>query len=129
MIEEDYCSFEVAKLLKEKGFDEPCDFIYEKGELTWFFDVFIYSGILTNSELGDEFISAPTPQMIMKYLRVMYNIFISIDIYSKDFEGNIRYCADIYEHGSRMILDTPIICDTFEETCDESIKYVLENLI
>ena len=24
MITEDYCSFEVAKLLKEKGFDETC---------------------------------------------------------------------------------------------------------
>lgn len=25
MISEDYCSYEVAKLLKEKGFDEFCD--------------------------------------------------------------------------------------------------------
>ena len=24
MITEDYCSYEVAKLLKEKGFNEPC---------------------------------------------------------------------------------------------------------
>lgn len=28
MIAEDYVSFEVAKLLKEKGFNEPCRAIY-----------------------------------------------------------------------------------------------------
>lgn len=27
-IKEDYCSFEIAKLLKEKGFDVPCNFYY-----------------------------------------------------------------------------------------------------
>ena len=30
MIKEAYCSFEVAKLLKEKGFDEVCDLYYPK---------------------------------------------------------------------------------------------------
>lgn len=29
-ITEDYCSFEVAKLLKEKGFDEACRAVYEE---------------------------------------------------------------------------------------------------
>ena len=28
MITEDYVSFETAKLLKEKGFDEPCVYVY-----------------------------------------------------------------------------------------------------
>ena len=28
MITEDYCSFEVAKLLKENGFDVPCNHYY-----------------------------------------------------------------------------------------------------
>lgn len=30
MITEDYCSYEVAKLLKEKGFDEPCKVWYSE---------------------------------------------------------------------------------------------------
>ena len=29
MITEDYVSFETAKLLKEKGFDEPCQYFYD----------------------------------------------------------------------------------------------------
>lgn len=33
MITEDYISFEVAKLLKEKGFDAECDYLYADGEL------------------------------------------------------------------------------------------------
>ena len=28
MITEDYVSFETAKLLKEKGFDEPCTYLW-----------------------------------------------------------------------------------------------------
>ena len=33
MITEDYVSYEVAKLLKEKGFDEPCECAYsEEGQ-------------------------------------------------------------------------------------------------
>ena len=35
MITEDYVSLEVAKLLKEKGFDEPCDFVYDGDKLEW----------------------------------------------------------------------------------------------
>lgn len=31
MIEEAYVSFETAKLLKEKGFDENCLYIFHKG--------------------------------------------------------------------------------------------------
>lgn len=28
MIQESYCSYEVAKLLEEKGFDGDCDYYY-----------------------------------------------------------------------------------------------------
>ena len=30
MIEQEYISFETAKLAKEKGFNEPCKYFYEE---------------------------------------------------------------------------------------------------
>ena len=60
MIKEAYCSFEVAKLLKEKGFDESCRAVYEEKVLR----------INTlcdyhNSELSS-YVCAPTHQMAIK---------------------------------------------------------------
>ena len=135
MIKEDYVRFETAKLLKEKGFDEYCHKIYEEDGT-----LFGNGDYLKNSDsdiklIDDEdydshvFITASTLQMAMKWLREVHNIFISIDIYSKDFKGNIKYCADIYKYGSRMILDTSIICDTYEEVGESACIYVLKNLI
>ena len=58
MITEDYVSFEVAKLLKEKGFDEECNMAYFNGTLVdytmfWFC-------------LGGDLLYCPTLQMAMK---------------------------------------------------------------
>lgn len=103
MIQEEYVNEEIMNLLLEKDYWQDCDAYYTH--------------------------YVPTQSQVMKWLREVHNIFISIDIYSKDLEGNIRYCVDIYKYGSRMILDTPIICNTYEESSDLAIKYCLENLI
>lgn len=61
---EDYVSFEVAKLLKEKGFDWPCQAFYgNDGAL-------IASPVHTiNDELEDSDIACPTLYMAQKWLR------------------------------------------------------------
>lgn len=125
MIKEDYVLFEIANILKEKGFDVPTYTFYNPRKSCF---IIKRDSCLINRNAGS-CVSAPTPQMVMKWLREVYNIFISIDIYSKDFEGNIRYCANIYVDGSRMILDTPIIYDTYEKVDEAAIKYCLTNLI
>ena len=63
-MKEAYCSYEVSKLLKEKGFDEYCDNYYDQSsdepqQLT--LDEMYYS--------YDEFIKAPTHQMACAWLR------------------------------------------------------------
>ena len=67
MITEDYVSFEIAKLLKEKGFDEYCGYYDKTGE---------YWDYKTFNHKGDEYISAPTLQMAMKWLRKVHNLSI-----------------------------------------------------
>lgn len=72
MITEDYVSFNTAKLLKEKGFDEECQQYY-----------------------GDYKYSCPTLQMAMKWLREVHNLFIFISTWLRNKDGAIQYYYEI----------------------------------
>lgn len=102
MIKEDYCSFEVAKLLKEKGFNND----YPKGDCT---------------QIGC------THQMAMKWLREK-QIYIRIiedafgksyrfEVYSKNPNVKVNYYVPNYYK------------DTYEDAVEAALKYCLENLI
>lgn len=138
MIQEDYCSFEVAKLLKEKGFNEECFALYNPD------DMLIQSGIrLNNIQVGrvKGSYSAPTLQMTMKWLREVYNLHIMVNCIGKvnydpivqrfdgkDFEiegvevGTTRCINGKWENVRRGF-------KTYEEACEAAIKYCLKNLI
>lgn len=73
MIQERYCSYEISKLLREKGFDESCDHFYKYDSTE------IYRGTkFTNSQIGDKFYNAPTHQMAMDWLREIHKLHIEI---------------------------------------------------
>ena len=135
MITEDYISFETAKLLKEKGFDEPCYEIYKiianKPR------VYHNPNEATNSDLNEiyaniEFGTLPTLQMAMKWLREVHNYDISIclDSYVEPYDNEyyivIRRRKDRFEEVSPC---EQVYFKTYEEACEAAIKYCLENLI
>lgn len=111
MITEDYVSFEVAKLLKEKGFDEECQKYY-----------------------GDYKYPCPTLQMATKWLRENFNMnpvpyATSIGWYFEVFDltqMDITGCALLYQVG---IPSKEKTFETCEEACEAGIRYCLENLI
>lgn len=124
MITEDYVSFETAKLLKEKGFDEICYLGYNKnGE-------YVPTSNRTNSQIIQPdfcYICCPTLQMAMKWLREVHNICISVDV---KIGGRKYYvCISSTENGLSYCVLENEVWDTFEDACKESIKYCLENLI
>ena len=124
MITEDYVSFEIAKLLKEKGFDEGCRQYWYKGNI-----VFSRSEI-RNRELDnyeDEGWTAPTLQMAMKWLRETFEIHCQIDcpIAASNWVYGIRNLDQDEWIALRNMGDY----DTYEEACEAAIKYCLENLI
>jgi hypothetical protein len=139
MIEEDYCSFEIAKLLKEKGFDEDCWCWYEGDG--YFRESNDDYGFQSNScHIGYDFIcSAPTLQMAMKWLREVHHLYIDVG-FGNDYKGEFLYMGDIYDLTKDTIYGEykPIIeaddylsdnPKTYEEACETAIKYCLENLI
>lgn len=137
---EDYCSYEVAKLLKEKGFDKPCACCYKDGNLKiiWndtFGEVRLqdwnnlsqeeYNCIGLSSWFGC--ISAPTHQEANRWLREVHHIHIGINpISEKGYNATIYDVADFDDYG--IISDTESFFHV-EEACEAAIKYCLENLI
>lgn len=68
MIKEAYCSFEVAKLLKEKGFTEECEYFYDWYKESESYHICSKGGTCNNEKYPDEY-SMPTHQMAMAWLR------------------------------------------------------------
>ena len=151
MITEDYVSFETAKLLKEKGFDEKCRALY-----TFWFDEVEgpKEDEVENWNIEPKYFSAPTLQMATKWVQETFNIVI---IPNYEYEcDSAPWCYKIFKLGEngkpeRVVVkgvsydkdDNPtehIVSyrdyersykdyATKEEACEAGIRYVLENLI
>jgi len=138
MITEDYVSFETAKLLKEKGFDENCAALYDlrNGEFRE-----KQTGYVFNNSQWDNFITAPTLQMAKKWVRKVYNLFIEIQCYGCEYDekAHFEYSYVISEYVKINTGDCTIFSlkkrnakSQFlspEQACEAAIKYCLENLI
>ena len=143
MIQEAYCSFEVAKLLKEKGFNESTDkqfFISDK--------IIGNYNITDRSRNPERYLDDPTHQMAMRWLREIHNIDIVIDasvgmlgvkVYVpfistykplKDELSKARQIKrGIYYKDDRGVIPALQHFDSYEEAVEAALKYSLENLI
>jgi len=125
MITEDYVSFETAKLLKEKGFDEPVLFTIDREGFQQYPKNLEFE-YLHNSEVSADEYACPTLQLAMKWLREVHNIDIIITS-SKDESYNKRKYT--YVIVSKRFTGTDNVKRNYEEACEAAIKYCLENLI
>lgn len=145
MLTESYVSFETAKLLKEKGFKQDCDYAtlwyaaeYYKNSAQgeWFEGEHqIIKDIddkCTISYLSDKsvFIPAPTQSLALKWLREVHKI----HIYAKPYwpQGDMRnkmswqgFVVDL----NTINGDSQCYADSPEEAIENRIKFALENLI
>ena len=124
-------SFEVAKLLKEKGFDESTNCQYpvcgihigEVGEYN----------ITDRSRNPEKYIPAPTLQMVMKWLREKHSQNVTVKAHNNVARLKTIYYAEVQnlsepaEKG--FCVNGCIFKDTYEDACEAAIKYCLEKLI
>lgn len=153
MVTEDYVSFETAKLLKEKGFDEPCQTwygIYQ--ELNFLSEEEPNTNSSNRNALLD--VACPTLQMATKWVQETFNIII-IPNYEYECDA-IPWCYKIFKLGENGKPERVAVkgvsydkdnnptehivgyrdyersyedYSTKEEAIEEGIKYCLENLI
>lgn len=138
MITEDYVTFEIAKLLKEKGFNEETEYVYSNnGKLLRL----CHFGIkdLTNTDCNDyhtwqfpiegvtSIISSPTLQMAMKWLREVHHIHIRLCHTTDE-----SYKYEIYPRKGEYIgccFWDKSFYETYEKAAEVALKYCLEKLI
>lgn len=114
--------FEIAKLLKERGFDEPCRFVHDTWDniKDWLEGG---DGEHRNSHKnGSVYYSAPTIAEVVMWLYEKHGIWIACNI-SPDFETFSCY-----------VVNKKIGYDTEEfnsptEAYSQAIEYVIKNLI
>lgn len=129
MVLEDYVSFETAKLLKEKGFNEKVRTFYnDKTHKIQFIDNFI-----NNQKPFNLCLLAPTHQMAMKWLREVHHIYIKISFrFCCNADDDIEYCYDVWKHTDKYVVGQHNSDGRFmsnEEAVEAALKYSLENLI
>ena len=137
MIKEAYVSFEVAKLLKEKGFNYPCRAVYSpKGIVTHYLKEEVRAYDLKGHKK-----LCPTHQMAIKWLREVYHIEISITFGFPFIDGKQQYkyfwsivkvCDNHLEYpmnDSSSASYNEEMVDSYEEAVEAALKYSLENLI
>ena len=141
-ITENYVSFEIAKLLKEKGFNEETEYVFSNnGELLRLSHFGIKD--LTNAcndyhtwklpiEGVASIISAPTLQMAMKWLREKHNIVVELFI-----REDAKYVWYIHRIETMFNKKYLVFCwgskntkyERYEEACEAAIGYCLKHLI
>lgn len=123
MTQEAYCSFEVAKLLKKKGFDEPTRMLYDIDILKEGARVDNWNGITSF-----DYASAPTLQVAQRWLRERKIHANAIQ------QGNYNDFSEYYSwivatngtiHRNSCVSEKL----THEEAIEAALKYCLENLI
>ena len=157
MIKEKYVNFEIAKLLKEKGFKEWCRCCYGTAVLHNGKDISFYEECdlkdegrgneieyveggafhYLNCNNGDEDTNvwaAPTIQTVVDWLLEAHHYYIQVMLDSWAYNGRLGYYGLIIKTDSNFDLMLQDVCDKVfydkpEDVYIDAIKYILENLI
>ena len=140
MITEDYVSFETAKLLKEKGFDCACNVWYSEYTSQFGGEKYTCIEFDDNNKCNRlnknyKFICfAPTLQTAMKWLRKKHDLAITTFATMNGWRCSVSQVKlSIYGFIVDILngIDDGHIprCNTYEEACEEAIRYCLKNLI
>ena len=122
-MKEQYVSFEVAKLLKERGFDEKTVYHYTNCDVLQHNIVY---NEYKNSEMLNAY-SAPTQQMACKWLIETHNIHIEPHF----LRASGDYVYDIIHSPLELddIHSFPTVFNTKEDAVEAALQYCLTNLI
>lgn len=139
MIHEERCTYEVAKLAKEKGF--PQWFNYTRFKYKW--DYYNHKGEL-RGDVGDILklrlkhepipeemkpIAAPTQSLMQRWLREDKGIHIAV---FPNVVNSFKFDHVVYIKGDKFwnpIYTALSDFDTYELALEDALKYALENLV
>ena len=113
MLTEQYCSYEVSKLLKENGMDKE------------YFTHYIQKN---NTDGTSEAVTTCTHQMAMRWLREVHHIETCVEYSIPDDAYNYTIIVKDVTNGF-TIIHSEGTYEVYEKATDELLKYCLKNLI
>lgn len=130
----DFVYFNLAKKLKDLGFNVPFFFFYREDDKDkYVHHTNISKPLIYCDEIDDEVIIAPTIAQVLKWLRKEKKILITIIPQEKNL-GHDTLCfavykitEDLYQPIYNGTINT--LVDSYEELYLAGIDYVLDNLI
>lgn len=129
-ITEDYVSYEIAKLLKEKGFvEQEIHYIYYYYEED---DGYCFEKLLNGDKFDSKkMIAVPTHQIALKWLREVYRIETHIVLSELNADNSRKYMFDIYSSDINRAFDSVQKegFNSYEQAIEAALLYVLKNLI
>jgi hypothetical protein len=128
-MEEDFVSFEIAKKLKEKGFNEPCRNAVNRFGCSYLNGWCEYlddrdNEFITQKDLKDDCYLLPTISQVLKWLRDNKNIYVTIDV---EHENWFEYKIVQLQKHTRC--NSTTVYATYDIARLAGIEYVLDNLI
>lgn len=144
-ISEHYVSPKVAKLLREKGFNENCGYVYhidDDGNATFMCVEQMpnwedFRGAL-NEQLPEGYISAPTQSIAREWIEVVHKLFIEVrcgcDVFdAKHWTGTAWFDFDLLPIGKEAIIipesDGIMTWDKPWKVVDAALEYILKELL
>lgn len=130
---EDYCSYEISRLLKDKGFDIEVGGMYVDKD-----NNFVHASIAPlkvkdyEKVFDDQFIPTCTHQMAMKWLREVHELFVDISfVKDEDQEEKLFWYYAIFElsYDNAAHYNNADEFTTYEKAVDAALKFSLEYLI
>lgn len=127
-IQEDFVKHTTAQLLKAKGFDVPVSARYFKGKFvknTLGHNLYNHNG----GEISNNYISAPTQALVLKWLRRKYNLHIVTPLIK---EGGFQSAVGFIKNGEVENLFSSgfefgkIKYDSQEEAIEDAILFCLK---
>lgn len=127
MIRDEICTYEVCKLAKEKGFNEKCNFYYQKGVINT-------DGCFNRYNKGVEYIcSAPTQSLLQRWLREEKGVAIEIVALPATYiSGLFEYKHSVFWNSNGHYMEAEYddrIFGTYELALEDAELYVLKNLL
>ena len=123
MIHDEICTYEVAKLAKEKGF--PLQKVIKQDGRAFFYELPQSHPDWTNCDAW----YIPTQGLLQRWLREEKNIHIAV---FPNLRNSYEYDWIVYIKGKECWLPTYSALndfDTYELALEDALKYALENLV
>ena len=133
---EDFVTFEIAKKLKEKGFNEQCLGYYTTDDILYFNfthrpgvtyrDCYLSHNLMPQNSVSGKFFDAPTISQILKWLRNEKGIHITICVCGDGWFYEVIHISS----GKSLIEDyEDDVIQSYEDATIAGIEYVINNLI